>query len=31
MRIDDVQKRRGSFVQLVLDGEPAALDRPEDL
>lgn len=25
MRIDDVQKRRGSLVQLVLDGEPAAL------
>ena len=25
MRIDDVQRRRGSLVQLVLDGEPAAL------
>ena len=25
MRIDDVRKRRGSLVQLVLDGEPAAL------
>ena len=25
MRIDDVQRRRGSLVQLALDGEPAAL------
>lgn len=31
MRIDDVQRRRGSLVQLVLDGEPAALIDPENL